>query len=237
MADFIIVPNVDHTADPDDMTNAILAFGVTSPATVALTNGTAYRAYEIVRSPVSDVFTPVAPPAGTVLWQFNFDGADSPAAILNGRSIYDGGSVANSPTFDPTTVAATTHGTVGALAFTNSSGSAPDTASFDMTDAEVGTSYTIRFAWAMNYISGSAKTATVQMQWQNDAGDNLGTIWEEVDFSTGTDTFMYDGDVSSVMPSGATRIRLIAGPSGANTWGGFSIPLFYIRCTGQDNTP
>jgi hypothetical protein len=61
---YLIQPAADHTADPDDVSNAVLAMDIADPGVVSgLTNGTAYVAREFVLSPASSEFTPVAPAA------------------------------------------------------------------------------------------------------------------------------------------------------------------------------
>lgn len=63
MADFIILPEADHAANPNDWSNAILAPGVNSPADVTgLANGTSYVALELLRSPPSTAFMPTGTP-------------------------------------------------------------------------------------------------------------------------------------------------------------------------------
>jgi hypothetical protein len=62
MANYLIQPAADHTANPTDLTNAVFAFGVADPGTITgLTNGTAYVAREFVLSPASAAFTPAIP--------------------------------------------------------------------------------------------------------------------------------------------------------------------------------
>jgi hypothetical protein len=64
MPNYLIQPAADHTADPDDVSNAVLAMDIADPGVVSgLTNGTAYVAREFVLSPASSQFTPVAPAA------------------------------------------------------------------------------------------------------------------------------------------------------------------------------
>lgn len=60
MADFLIQPLANYTADPNDTRNAVIAVGVADPATITgLVNGTACVARPLVLGPATAAFTPI----------------------------------------------------------------------------------------------------------------------------------------------------------------------------------
>ncbi|MEM6421052.1 MAG: fibronectin type III domain-containing protein, partial [Pseudomonadota bacterium] len=67
MPHYLIRPEATQLSDPADLSGAVLALDVADPGTVGgLTNGTQYIAQEVLLSPVSAPFAPVAaatPPA------------------------------------------------------------------------------------------------------------------------------------------------------------------------------
>jgi hypothetical protein len=129
MPNYLLQPQADHTADPDDLTNAVFAMDVADPGTVSgLTNGTAYVAREFVLSPASAAFTPVAPAAlnfqyiGTALdldAQLTYTFTDTDVTGPNSLDFSSGGKflvkvMAHQENNDPT-VAAPTQVTIGGV--------------------------------------------------------------------------------------------------------------------------
>jgi hypothetical protein len=106
MANYLIQPQADHTANPTNLANAVFAFGVADPGTVSgLTNGTSYVAREFVLSPASAAFTPAIPatvPAAfqDANWSMATGAADSSLDVTIATLPDDGGEVIKDVEYD-----------------------------------------------------------------------------------------------------------------------------------------
>lgn len=174
-------------------------------------------------------YSPSTPAVPELLYAFSFSEADTGTNyLINGRDITDGG---------VTSIGATYGVTAGATVADDGGvvhrGSGTETASFDVTDITDGAQVIWRASVQCNNFNdgvGAASGAvTYTLQWQDDAGTDLGDIITPVTGLGAIDQVVFDGDITTTKPVGATRLRSIATlTSGA--WTSMAVVLNNIAC-------